>query len=68
MVRESSKQGNDKVARQMEAAHRTSLAKGEVGIREKKRGSDASGFRRQAIPSLGREANAAELELQLSRS
>src|SRR6266496_3500169 len=35
-VRESSKQGNDKVARQMEAAHRTSLAKGEVGIREKK--------------------------------
>jgi integrase len=36
LVRESSKQGNDKVARQMEAAHRTSLAKGEVGIREKK--------------------------------
>lgn len=30
-VRESTKQGNDKVARQMEAAHRTSLAKGEVG-------------------------------------
>src|SRR5437870_8084148 len=36
MVRESTKQGNDKVARQMEAAHRTSLAKGEVGIREKR--------------------------------
>jgi len=36
LLRESSKQGNDKVARQMEAAHRTSLAKGEVGIREKK--------------------------------
>jgi hypothetical protein len=34
--RESSKQGNDKVARQMEAAHRTSLAKGEVGTRERK--------------------------------
>ena len=32
----STKQGNDKIARQMEAAHRTSLAKGEVGIREKK--------------------------------
>jgi hypothetical protein len=31
-VRESTKQGNDKVARQMEAAHKTSLAKGEVGI------------------------------------
>jgi integrase len=35
-VRESTRQGNDKVARQMEAAHRTSLAKGEVGIRDKK--------------------------------
>ena len=27
LIRESTKQGNDKVARQMEAAHRTSLAK-----------------------------------------
>jgi integrase len=36
LMRESTKQGNDKVARQMEAAHKTSLAKGEVGIREKK--------------------------------
>jgi len=36
LVRQSTKQGNDKVARQMEAAHRTSLAKGEVGIREKR--------------------------------
>src|SRR5215471_1687222 len=36
LVRESTKQGNDRIARQMEAAHRTSLAKGEVGIREKK--------------------------------
>src|SRR3974377_497703 len=36
LSRESTKQTNDKVARQMESAHRTSLAKGEVGIREKK--------------------------------
>jgi integrase len=36
LVRESTRQGNDKVARQMESAHRTSLAKGEVGIREPK--------------------------------
>jgi hypothetical protein len=36
LVRESTKQGNDKVARTMESAHRTSLAKGEVGIREPK--------------------------------
>jgi integrase len=36
LVRESTKQGNDKIARQMESAHRTSLARGEVGLREKK--------------------------------
>jgi integrase len=36
LVRESTKQGNGQVARSMESAHRTSLAKGEVGIREKK--------------------------------
>lgn len=42
LVRESTKQGNDKVARQMESAHRTALAKGEVGIRERK-----------PIPTLG---------------
>jgi integrase len=35
-IRESTKQTNDTVARNMESAHRTSLAKGEVGIREKK--------------------------------
>lgn len=35
-IRESTKQTNQRVARQMEAAHRASLAKGEVGIREHK--------------------------------
>ena len=35
-IRETSKQTNKRVAEQMEAAHRTSLAKGEVGIRDKK--------------------------------
>jgi integrase len=35
-IRESTKQGNPRVARQIEAAHKTALAKGEVGIREKK--------------------------------
>jgi len=42
MIRESTRQGNDKVARQIESAHRTSLAKAEVGIRAKK-----------VIPTLG---------------
>jgi len=36
-IRESTRQKNQHTARQMEATHRTSLAKGEVGIREKKR-------------------------------
>jgi integrase len=44
LVRESTKQGNDKVARQMEAAHKTSLAKGEVGIREKKPAPSLANF------------------------
>ena len=33
-VQESTKQGSKRVAEQMQAAHRTSLAKGEVGIRD----------------------------------
>lgn len=34
-IRESTKQGNPRVARQIEAAHKTALAKGEVGIRHR---------------------------------
>jgi integrase len=34
-IRESTKQGNARVAGQIEAAHKTALAKGEVGIRER---------------------------------
>lgn len=44
LIRESTKQGSDKVARQMESAHRTALAKGEVGIREKKPATILSDF------------------------
>ena len=51
LVRESTKQGNDKVARQMEAAHRVSLAKGEVGIREKKKAPTLGEFaQKQFLP------------------
>jgi len=35
-IRESTKQSNKRVAEQIEAAHKTSLAKGEVDIRDKK--------------------------------
>lgn len=43
MIRESTKQSNKRTAEQMEAAHKASLAKGEVGIREKK-----------PVPTLGK--------------
>jgi len=43
-IRESTRQKNQHTARQMEAAHRASLAKGEVGIREKKRVPTLSEF------------------------
>ena len=36
LIRESTKQGNDRKARNMESAHRTALANGLVGIRERK--------------------------------
>jgi hypothetical protein len=36
LIRESTKQTNKRVAEQMEAAHKAALAKGEVGIRERK--------------------------------
>ena len=35
LIRESTKQSNKRVAEQIEAARKTSLAKGEVGIKEK---------------------------------
>lgn len=35
-IRESTKQHNATIARNMESAHRTRLANGEVGIREKR--------------------------------
>jgi integrase len=43
-IRESTRQNNQHTARQMEAAHRTSLAKGEVGIREKKQSPTLAEF------------------------
>src|SRR6266852_5598247 len=43
-IRESTKQTNKRVAQQMEAAHRTSLAKGEVGIRERNAAPTLRGF------------------------
>jgi hypothetical protein len=50
-IRESTRQTNQHTARQMESAHRTSLAKGEVGIREKKKAPRLSDFvEKQFLP------------------
>jgi integrase len=46
-IRESTRQKNQHTARQMEAAHRASLAKGEVGIREKKAAPKLKEFLKQ---------------------
>ena len=43
-IRESTKQTNKRVAEQIEAAHKTSLAKGEVGIRDRKRAATIGQF------------------------
>lgn len=44
VIRESTKIGNKRTAEQIEAAHKTSLAKGEVGIREKKPAATLKAF------------------------
>jgi integrase len=52
-IRESTHQGNGRVARQMEAARKTQLAKGEVGIKELKRAPGLAHFMRDSfIPHL----------------
>ena len=61
LIRESTKQGSDKVARQMEAAHRTALAKGEVGIREKKRAPTLKEFLKQDFQKYAETRHAAKL-------
>jgi integrase len=43
-IQESTKQGNPRTARQIEAAHRTALAKGEVGIIEREQAPSLSVF------------------------
>ena len=49
-VQRSTKQGNPRVARQIEAAYKTALAKGEVGITERKK---APGFKAAMKAFLG---------------
>jgi integrase len=60
LIRESTKQRNDKVARSMEAAHKTSLAKGEVGIREKKPAPSLADFLKNDFVPFVRTKHAAK--------
>jgi integrase len=53
-IQESTKQGNPRLARQMEAAHRTALAKGEVGFREKKSVPTLNDFCRNRVEPWAR--------------
>src|SRR5438094_5911915 len=51
LIRESTKQGSDRKARNMESAHRTALANGLVGIRERKPTPELAEFlRKDFIP------------------
>ena len=62
-VRQSTKQTNKRVAEQMEAAHRTALAKGEVGIREKKSVPTLSQFAEEDfLPFVRRTKDAPDKE------
>ena len=55
-IRESTRQTNQHTARQMEAAHRASLAKGEVGIREKKTAPTLTAFCEQRLEPWARSS------------
>src|SRR5450631_1654110 len=61
IVRKSTRQGSDKVARQMEAAHRTALAKGELRIREKKRAPTLKEFLKQDFQKYAETRHATKL-------
>ena len=51
-VQASTKQGNPRTARQMEAAHKTALAKGEVGIRDRKPAPTLKDFAQRFIDAI----------------
>ena len=60
LVRESTKQGNDKEARKQEAAHRLKLANGEIGIREKKTAPTVREFLKNDFLTFAKTAHSAK--------
>ena len=64
-IRESTKQTNKRIAEQMEAAHRTALAKGEVGIRERKLVPTLASFAQRDFLPYVRSTFAAKVKTRL---
>jgi len=60
LIRESTKQGNDRKARNIESAHRTALANGLVGIREKKAAPALADFLRNDFAPFVKTKHAAK--------
>ncbi len=60
LIRESTKQGNDRKARNIESAHRAALANGLVGIREKKAVPTLTDFLKNDFVSFVRTKHAAK--------
>jgi len=60
--RESTKQGNPRVARQLEAARRTQILKGEVGIREKRPAMTLRDFAEHCFKPHGESTFAAKFK------
>jgi integrase len=67
MIRESTRQPNQKIARQIEGAHRASLAKGEVGIRERKRAPTLADFISQRFEPWAEASTSAKTWLDYYR-
>lgn len=61
-IRESTKQTNKRIAEQMEATHKTSLAKGEVGLRDRKPAPTLREFAETDFLPFVRSTSAAKLK------
>jgi len=66
-IRESTRQTNQHVARQMESAHRTSSAKGEVGLRDKKTAPTLADFISQRFEPWAEASTSAKTWLDYYR-
>ena len=67
MIRESTRQKNDRVARNMESAHRSRLANGLVGIREKKTAPTLAEFITQRLEPWAEASTSAKTWLDYYR-